>query len=668
MLVTLRKAPILRCLMAIIIGIAVHELLPPIVFYVALALLLLALLATHLFVLKPRPRYSFLPSVLIMSSYVAFGASYAQLFDTELIPDEGRCKMTGHVADIIRTDSVRSRIVFYADTLDVHGQCYYNRKGILDIRTNATDLRIGDVLQIDGLVYGQHAEPFAFDYVAYLQNNHYEFDSRCYTIVRTGERHISLASELARLRHYLIARLGENGISPQNLNLLQALFLGDKSQLDRATQRAFSDCGVIHILAVSGLHVGIIFVVVSFIFGKVLKLGKRTACLATLACLWFYAVLAGLSPPIFRATIMMSTCTIARSVGQKYSIYNTLCLAMLVILLCDPTSLYSVGMWLSFCAVAGLVTFHPHLMRLCPSGNKVVKYVYESLTVSLVAQMSTLPIILHFFQTFPNYFLVNNFVVLPLVMPIIAGAILTLVFSAVPYVGWAFGWATDKIIWFITAYAKEAAQWSGAVTTNISLDKVEVVLMSVTIVALGYSLFLRTRKSRLVFGTCLSAFCIYSIAAETTILNSSQVGIFTVSGYQNVVVSEAGQATFYLSDTTHLRTLAAVDDICCKWRIDEREVRPLENGMELIFCDKRFLVGEYDISTLPDDSLENIGILVGHEVPNQENLLPQYVVQSKHTWHDVWQRWASTEELDIESGSIIWSDYFDGWLQTKIVY
>lgn len=204
-------------------------------------------------------------------------------------------------------------------------------------------------------------------------------------------------------------------VGPKELSIVQALILGYKNNLDQETKNAYASSGTMHILAVSGLHVGIIYAIFYFLLGR-LRSNHKTRWLfaaIVLVVLWFYALVTGFSPSVFRAVTMFSFIIVANASKRSTNIYNTLAASAFVLLLYDPMLILSVGFQLSFLAVFGIVYVQPKIYKLISVENWLLEKAWSLTTVAVAVQVATFPLGLFYFHQFPSYFFLSNLVAIP---------------------------------------------------------------------------------------------------------------------------------------------------------------------------------------------------------------------------------------------------------------
>ena len=193
-------------------------------------------------------------------------------------------------------------------------------------------------------------------------------------------------------------------LDPDALAFISAITLGYKAFLSD-DQEAFEPSGTAHVLAVSGLHVGIIYAVINLLFSFLGKRGRPFVVrqLLVILTLWAYALIAGMSAPITRASFMLTVYCVGRILKRSGFTYNTLAAAAFIILLFKPFSLFDVSFLMSFMAVFAILFFQPKLRQLYTPRNRVSKFFGDFSTISLSAQIGVFPLVLYFFGSFPTY-------------------------------------------------------------------------------------------------------------------------------------------------------------------------------------------------------------------------------------------------------------------------
>ncbi len=294
-------------------------------------------------------------------------------------------------------------------------------------------------LQVDDevLVYGTldalrpPLNPYQFNYKAYMESlgvYHRAQPSRETTILKLNAKG-TLAGHAAQLRNRIIGRLAKTGFGADELAIVQALLLGQRNDLSFETYDAFKKAGAVHILAVSGLHIGILLWFLHLLLRPLEKLprGKIIKLLLLLVLLWSYALLAGLSASVTRAASMFSFVAYALYLNRPANTFNILSLSMFfILLLANARLLFHPGFQLSYAAVFAIVWLYPQLQAWWRPNLWIVQKGWQLLSVSLAAQMGVLPISLYYFHQFPALFFISNLVIMPF-LGLILGAGFTMV-------------------------------------------------------------------------------------------------------------------------------------------------------------------------------------------------------------------------------------------------
>ncbi|MFO7977065.1 MAG: ComEC/Rec2 family competence protein [Bacteroidales bacterium] len=385
----------------------------------------------------------------------------------------------------------------------------------------AARLRYGDVLVIENF-YNQvqpPGNPGEFNYRAFLtyQNVfHQAFrDSGQWFVIQENHGHW-LISKALLARQRALQTLHHHLGPGHEYAVVSALLLGQREELDQNLQREFAGAGAMHILCVSGLHVGIIYLVLKFLlsFLKKLPAGMFIQTVAIVLLLWFYAAITGFLPPVLRACTMFSFVALGQNLKRSTNIYNTLAASALVLVLVDPFIITRIGFQLSYIAVTGIVSLQPWLYKKICFNNYLASRAWAIITVSLAAQLATAPLVLYYFHQFPNYFLLTNLLVIPLAGFVIYSAILTLLLSPLPFLSILAG----KLLFWLTSlmhgFVRFVEALPYATSSGLFINLGETLMISAFIIGLMAWMISFKRRTILVTLIVLMAFSI-SIAWRT---------------------------------------------------------------------------------------------------------------------------------------------------------
>jgi len=324
---------------------------------------------------------------------------------------------------------------YEADVLELNSE-KVSGKILLSVKkeSNLNTLKIDDKI----LVYTvfnkikNPKNPFEFNYKNYLKNqqihhqlylkeNEYLFLDSAFT----------LKGFAAKIREQINMGLIRNGFKNDELGVINALLLGQRQNISEELRQNYVNAGAVHILAVSGLHVGIILLILAFLLKplKYLRYGNFLSALGIVILLWVFALIAGLSPSVVRAVTMFTAITIGMYSNRISSIYNTLVISMFFLLLINPYYLFDVGFQLSYLAVFSIVWIQPKIYNLWIPKFWLFNKTWQLFTVSVAAQIGVLPLSLYYFHQFPGLFFVSNLVIIPFLGSLLMFGIIVIILS-----------------------------------------------------------------------------------------------------------------------------------------------------------------------------------------------------------------------------------------------
>ena len=322
-----------------------------------------------------------------------------------------------------------------------------------------------------------------------------------------------ILAKLIRYRDHIVDAIYRSSLNPETKIFVAVTLLGDTSDLPNDTRERFSSAGLGHILALSGLHVGIIALIIAIALWPLHASGHRaTLSVITIALLWGYAALTGFSPSVTRAVIMASIYLLARALQRNSSAFNSLAAAAVIILLFDPQALFTAGFQLSFCAVAAIIMFAERFNPI--SRRRRIPYALASyISVSLCAIIGTsIPACIHF-HTFPVWFIGANLIA-SLLLPFLVGG--AFVVTICELSGWDPGMlcqVVDILYTIIDRSAEFFGTLPGAVIRNIYLPEWIAAFYCATVISLFFLMLRRTTiRLGLFVGLCVATSAIVIFA------------------------------------------------------------------------------------------------------------------------------------------------------------
>ncbi len=291
------------------------------------------------------------------------------------------------------------------------------------------------------------------------------------------------------LRTYINADSTVQGIA-------EALLIGYTNDLDKDLVQAYSNTGVVHIIAISGMHLGLIYVMLSWLFSRTpfIKKSSILQYILIIGFLWIFSLLTGAGASVIRSAVMFSFMLTGKTFFRQSSIYNSLAASAFVMLLYNPFYLWELGFQLSYLAIIGILVFQKPIYHLIYIPYKWLDKIWELAAVSIAAQLLTFPICIYYFHQFPNFFLITNLLAVPLSSIILILEILIMLFAWAPMLPIYLGKLTSMLIQWMNAIVRwlNASEW--AVWEGISISWLATVLLYAWLMATAYWLLLQQQK------------------------------------------------------------------------------------------------------------------------------------------------------------------------------
>lgn len=289
------------------------------------------------------------------------------------------------------------------------------------------------------------------------------------------------------------------------IGIAEALLIGYKEDLDKDLVQAYSNTGVVHIIAISGLHLGLIYVMLFWIANKIPVVKRCRLCklILILSSLWLFSLLTGGSASVLRSAVMFSCILAGDTLQRKSSIYNSLAASAFLLLCYNPYLLWDVGFQLSYLAVVGIVALQKPIYNLLYVKNKWLDKVWRLLAVSLAAQIFATPVCIYYFHQFPNYFLLTNLIAVPLSSLILFLEIALLVVAWIPGLPLYLGNLISSLIWLMNEFVFFVQGLPFALTSNIHQGFLETVILYLLILGICYWWLQRSKQAALLSITML---------------------------------------------------------------------------------------------------------------------------------------------------------------------
>ncbi len=506
--------------------------------------------------------------------------------------------------------------------------------------------------------------PHQFNYREFMARQGIHHQLRAFAnevVVLPGSR--TLWGMAAKIRARITQKLASAGFEGDELSVVQALLLGDRTGISTTTYDAYKDAGAVHILALSGLHIGILLYIINFLLAPLGRFprGATLKLVLSVLLLWAFAFLAGLSPSIIRACTMFSFVAYALYLNRPRNNFNILALSILFILLfIDPNLIFQVGFQMSYAAVFAIVGLLPLFQKIGLPKNRALRYVWQLFMVSLAAQLGVLPISLFYFHQFPALFFVSNLILIPFMGAILGLGILVIALALGNVLPNPLAMVFKGCIRGMNEVVSRVAAQEEFVFKSISFDAVQVVLFYAAVISLGFVMAQPRYRRLLLLGVSILGFQSWTYYQNLAAQRKNNVII--PHRYGNTLVLErSGRALRVLGGADASQQL--INTIVIGERLNDVAQEPLKNSYT--YGQTSLLIIDSTGIYLPNKSADVI-LLSGSPQLHLDRLLrelePKWIIADGSNYPSAVARWGRTcAERNIpfhqtdRDGAFIWS-------------
>ena len=418
--------------------------------------------------------------------------------------------------------------------------------------------------------------PYQFDYKRYMEHQgiYWQGYPTCYEI--KDAPCLSPFIKAKQLQGYLAATLSHYPFSKETVGVLKALVLGIRSDITPELYQQYINAGAVHILAISGLHIGIITYLLTLFISLVVPAYRKGVKIALLLVfLLTYAAITGFSASVLRAVVMFGGYSIAYLAESRRARYDSLLLSAFILLLCKPTFLFEVGFQLSYMAVLSIALFLP-LGEKYRFENRFLNFLWDIIKVSIAAQIGVLPLSLYYFHQFAGLFLVTNVLILPILGIILSvgiGVVLLASIQLLPY-------------WLLVCYEKALSLMNHIIGYIASVEQLvirdvyfDTICLCLCYLAIVWAvIYLRARKVKFVYFFFLTLLSLQTYFFYLKYESAKKEQLIVFHQYKKTVIAlqQGREATFYLSDTLSVpHTL--IKNFCTQQQVSNLHYKVLEN-------------------------------------------------------------------------------------------
>lgn len=448
--------------------------------------------------------YCLILSVSMLSLFIHQDINRKNHYSNLKIKEVNRIK--GLVVEELKPNEFYSKFIVKIDSFNHQKSSgkilvYFSKK-------NKDTIQIGNLVAFQSEIkpISKSFNPNTFDYSNYMENQNIFHQIKCFEHdYYIGETIKNFNFYVNYLRQKLVHSFDAHHFSLKTKSIVNALLLGQKQQIDSETLNDYKNAGVVHILAISGLHIGIIYFFLHFLFGFLnrFKHGKTFKLILIVILLWVFALISGMSASITRAVTMFSLIALGNFLNRKNSVFNAVAASFLILLVYNPLHIFDVGFQLSYAAVVSILLFQPFYKKFYFSKNKIIVYITDLFLVSISAQIGVLPLMMLYFKQVPTLFLLANLVVIPTATAIL---ILGIIVLCLNFVAMPISLLIGKIITFLVELMNSYIHWLSSfqdyVIRNITFTSLLTLVLYLIILSVIYWIY-KPKNKHLLYVLCL---------------------------------------------------------------------------------------------------------------------------------------------------------------------
>ncbi len=488
----------------------------------------------------------------------------------------------------------------------------------------------------------QHS-PYSFDYATHLKNQ--QITHQFYLKTTDLKQIESLANPFEKLsntlKKHLEINLQKQNLPPNVIQFTAALVLGSKSELDPQLNTDFANAGVIHILAISGLHMGILYLLIALVFRQ-FWINTLLKSLLIIACLWLFTWFSGASPSAIRATTMFSCFEFSRLLMRRQHPLNSLFVSVFILLLFDPYILFSVGFQLSVIAVTSIIIGVPKLLLLWSPKNWLIRKIWEITCISTCAQLGLLPLSIYYFHQFPGLFLLANIPIMLIITIVLLSAIVIIIWSGLSTTPFFITESYNYLITNIHNYIHWVAQQKHFLVTDLYIQPITMLTIYIIIAFLLYiyskpKLFYQWGFLIILIGISV----IFYEKFQSLFINE----LWLHHHYTNTIITEISSHQL----TVHSKKALTKND-------KKYIIYPIEKSLHLVTnynkLQNSYTYHKHQIhiidhkNSLPKSIQNTILIITNSPKINLERLLcketPKLIIATNHNYKNLIQKWKAT--------------------------
>lgn len=510
-------------------------------------------------------------------------------------------------------------------------------------------LRIGDQVFIQEKIELVNAPkiPYQFNYREFLEHQHVygKITFNRNEIVTIPSAEVSWTQYSVELKQKIRRNLYQSGFESKHIAFIESLVLGKKDLLSKDTYQDFSKAGVLHVLAVSGLHVGLILLILLFLFKPISKskTGKIFSSICIVMILWGYAFLVGFTPSIIRAVTMFSFLSFARISKRDSSSLSLLFLSAVVLLIYNPCFIYQIGFQLSYAAVFSIVTLYPILHEKIYFKYVVSKKAWSIFCVTLTAQLGVFPLSLYYFHQVPGLFLLTNLLLLPFLLLILGACLLSIIWSSITPIPNLFKNVFEAIIELVLDFVHLVASQDQFILEKVYFSPNMLVLSLIALLMFVFFIYQKKWMYLWLFSGSLFLMEVVYLYETDTLRKQKRFYVFHEHKKSVIGFQQHGKLTLVTSDSLRIKNYEGLE---IKQHLKTLQVKNLKKNYYAIFGESLFMIDSMGIYQIPEIAPIHYLLLENSPKVNLEQVInvlqPQFIIADGSNYYSYVKRWRET--------------------------
>lgn len=555
------------------------------------------------------------------------------------------------IREILKPSAYQNKYVI--DILEINNE-RVSGKSLLNVEKDSaiSSLKVDAILNTTSNFVDliPNLNPHQFNYKNYLHRksiHHQLYLSNSELLILQNKKH-TLFGYASLLRERINTNLKLYHFKDDELAIINALILGQRQDISKEIYSSYAQAGAIHILAISGLHIGIILILLNRFFKPIeyLKNGKIIKIFLIVFLLWSFAIVAGLSASVVRAVTMFTVIAIAMNLKRPTNIYNTLAISIFVLLLVKPSFLFDVGFQLSYLAVLGIVVIQPMIYKIWRPKQKVINFFWNIFTVTIAAQIGIVPVSLYYFHQFPGLFFISNLVIIPALGFILGFGIIIILLSLLStmplFVANLYGDIISLMNMFISWISNQEEFLFKNITFGIAYVIISYLLIMVLVIVLKKRNYTHLAIALTII-ICCQGFLIFdksqSSSNSFTVFHRTRFSIIGIQNNRHLVLHHNMNDSILKNDNviTNFRVGEGIKDI----KTDSIQSIYKHNNKTILVVDS---LGIYNVTTFKP----NIILLRNSPKINLirliDSLQPELIISDGSNYKSYEERWMLTCE------------------------